>query len=129
VIFGVSSPITWGIAMFFLALIPYVGTGLVWGPAAAIMILQGASTSDNYLLWKGIGLAIYGLIIVSSIDNILKPKIIGHHSRVHPVLVLVGIFGGLALMGIPGIVVGPVALAMAVTLLELYVSKKTISNT
>ena len=64
---------------------------------------------------------LYGILVISSIDNVLKPKIIGHHSRVHPVLVLVGIFGGLALIGVPGIIVGPVVLAMTITFLELYV--------
>ncbi len=123
-LFGISSPITWGIAMFFLALIPYIGTGLIWGPAALLLIIEGATKAQNSMIWKGIGLALYGLLVIASIDNILKPKIIGHHSRVHPVLVLVGIFGGLALMGVPGIIVGPVVLAMTLTFLELYVHER-----
>ena len=120
-LFGVSSPITWGIAMFFLALIPYIGTGLIWGPASLFLIIEGVTSGQNSMIWKGIGLLLYGILVISSIDNVLKPKIIGHHSRVHPVLVLVGIFGGLALIGVPGIIVGPVVLAMTITFLELYV--------
>lgn len=120
-VFGVSSPITWGIAMFFLALIPYIGTGLIWGPASLFLIIEGVTSGQNSFIWKGIGLLVYGVLVISSIDNVLKPKIIGHHSRVHPVLVLVGILGGLALIGVPGIIVGPVVLAMTLTFLELYV--------
>ena len=128
-LFGVSSPITWGIAMFFLALIPYIGTGLIWGPASLLLIIEGVSDGQNSLIWKGIGLLLYGVLVISSIDNVLKPKIIGHHSRVHPVLVLVGIFGGLALMGVPGIIVGPVVLAMTMTFLELYVHEDSLNGT
>lgn len=120
-LFGISSPITWGIAMFFLALIPYIGTGLVWGPAAALLVINGLVNGQSGMIWRGVGLLIYGLVFISSIDNIIKPKIIGHQARVHPVLVLIGIFGGLGLMGLPGIIVGPVVLTMAMTLLELYV--------
>lgn len=115
-LFGVSSPITWGVLMFFLALIPYGGTALIWVPASALMMLQEG-------FWKGAGLFIYSFIFVGLIDNLLKPKIIGDRSRVHPVIVLVGIFGGIALMGLPGIVVGPVILAMTMTFLELYVAQ------
>jgi predicted PurR-regulated permease PerM len=120
-IFGVSSPITWGIAMFFLALIPYFGTGLVWGPASLIFVVNGIIQNQNSMIWKGIGLFIYGVIFIASIDNVIKPKLIGQHSRVHPLLILVGIFGGISLLGIPGLVVGPVVIAMTLTLLDLYV--------
>jgi predicted PurR-regulated permease PerM len=120
-LFGVSSPLLWGVVMFFLALIPFVGTGLVWVPAALFLLIEGIAQSDNGGIFRGIGLFVYGVLIISSIDNIIKPKIIGGRARVHPILVLVGTFGGLALMGLPGIVVGPVILAMSVTFLDLYV--------
>jgi predicted PurR-regulated permease PerM len=123
-LFGISSPITWGVIMFFLALIPSIGTGLIWVPASIILVLTGFITSDMTSIWKGVGLFIYGLLIVGSIDNILKPKIIGDRSRVHPVLVLTGTLGGLALMGIAGIVVGPAVIAMTLTFIELYIEKK-----
>ncbi len=124
-IFGISSPITWGIAMFFLALIPYVGTGIIWVPAALILVISGVTGGQPALAWKGVGLLLYGFLLIGSIDNILKPRIIGGRARVHPVLVLVGTLGGLAFMGIAGIVVGPVILAMMVTFIELYVGPKT----
>jgi predicted PurR-regulated permease PerM len=126
-IFGVSSPLTWGVAMFFLALIPYVGTGLVWIPASLFLLLNGITMNQNGLIWRGIGLFLYGAFIISMIDNLIKPYLIGDHIRVHPLLVLVGIFGGLTFMGIPGIIVGPVILAMAVTLLEMYVHQHRLS--
>ena len=127
-IFGISSPIAWGVLMFLFALIPYVGTGLIWGPAAAFLVLEGLISGTSGPIWRGVLLLIYGLVFIASIDNILKPKMIGHSARVHPVLVLVGILGGIALMGLPGIIVGPVVLAMAMTLLELYVHEPVESE-
>jgi predicted PurR-regulated permease PerM len=127
-IFGISSPIAWGVLMFLFALIPYIGTGLIWGPAAAFLVLEGLLSGTSGPIWRGVGLLIYGLVFIASIDNILKPKMIGHSSSVHPVLVLVGILGGIALMGLPGVIVGPVVLAMAMTLLELYVHEPVESE-
>ena len=120
-IFGVSSPLTWGVVMFFLALIPYIGTGLIWVPASLLLIINGLAIGPSILVWKGIGLFLYGALFISTIDNLIKPYVIGDRIRIHPLLVMIGIFGGLALMGIPGIIVGPVVLAMSLTLLNLYV--------
>ena len=127
-LFGISSPITWGVVMFFLALIPLVGTGLVWIPASLILVIEGLL--GNSSIWKGIGLFLYGALIISTIDNLIKPKIIGDNIRVHPLVILIGTFGGLALMGVPGIIVGPVVLAMSLTLLNLYIDsrQKTLSQ-
>ncbi len=121
-LFGIKSPIVWGIIMFFLALIPHTGTGLVWIPASLLMIIQGMSLGDNLLILKGIGLFGYGLIFIGAIDNILRPKIIGERSRIHPIIILIGILGGIGLMGLSGIFVGPVILAMTLTLIDLYVA-------
>ena len=123
-IFGISSPITWGIVMFFLALIPIVGTGLVWVPASLLLIIEGLATAENMVIGRGIGLFLFGALIISTIDNIIKPKIIGDNIRVHPLVVFIGTFGGLALMGVPGIIVGPVVLAMSLTLIDLYIDSR-----
>ena len=121
-IFGISSPLTWGAIMFLLALIPYIGTPVIWIPASIGLIFEGMAQDSNMLILKGIGLFIYSFIFVASLDNILKPKIIGNRSKVHPLIILMGILGGIALMGPPGLIVGPIILAMAVTFLELYIS-------
>lgn len=126
-IFGISSPLTWGVVMFFLALIPVVGTGLVWVPASLILVVQGLMAAQNSLIGRGIGLFLYGVLIISSIDNLIKPKVIGDHIRVHPLVVFIGTFGGLAFIGVPGIIVGPVVLAMSLTLIDLYIDSKRTS--
>ena len=123
-LFGVSSPFTWGIVMFLLALIPIVGTGLVWVPASLILIIEGLTSAQNMLIAKGVGLFLYGALFISTIDNIMKPKIIGDNIRVHPLVVFIGTFGGLAFIGVPGIIVGPVVLAMSLTLINLYIDSK-----
>ena len=118
--FGIPSPVLWGIVMWFFALIPMVGTPVVWAPAAILLMIDGYLQGSNTLIIKGVLLILYGIFIISSIDNILKPKIIGARARVHPVLVLLGVLGGLKLFGFVGIIIGPVILALIITLIDIY---------
>ncbi len=121
---GIPSPFLWGIVMALFALIPYFGTAIVWLPAALNLIFMGYLQSDNSLAIRGILLIAYGIVVISSIDNILKPKIIGAKARVHPVLVLLGVLGGLSLFGFIGLVLGPVMLALLMTFIEIYEEEK-----
>lgn len=127
-IFGIPSPILWGIAMAFFALIPFIGTAIVWFPVALLQILTGLSTGDNSIVTKGILLMLYGIFVISTIDNFLKPKVIGERARIHPVLVLLGVVGGLKLFGIVGIVAGPIVIAMFMTIVKIYEEKKLLSS-
>lgn len=122
-IFGVTSPIFWGIVMAFFALIPYLGTGFIWIPSAILLILNGISQNSNSLVFNGIGLLIYGTLIVSSIDNIIRPKIISEKAKIHPAIILVGIFGGLSLFGVFGVIIGPMVLSLAAIIIESYLGK------
>lgn len=119
-IFGVNSPVIWGIVMIFAALVPFIGTGLIWFPPAFINLLNGVSTGDKALTIGGVLFILYGLIIISSLDNVLRPKIIGNKAKVHPVLVLVGVLGGVYLLGFVGLFVGPLILALFVTFIKAY---------
>ena len=67
---------------------------------------------------------LYGIFVVGTIDNILKPKIIGSKGGLHPVLVLLGVVGGLKFLGFVGIIIGPIILAMLVTFIEIYEEEK-----
>ncbi len=118
-IFGVPSPILFGGIMILAALIPVVGTAIIWAPAAILLIITGLTTGNMAVLWKGIGLLIYGTVIVSGIDNVLKPKIIGDRAKVHPVLILVGALGGLALFGVIGVLIGPLTLVLLFRILKI----------
>lgn len=123
-IFGVPSPILWGFVMVPFALVPYFGTAIIWLPAALNLVFSGYLQSDNSLVSKGIFLIIYGLVVISSIDNILKPKIIGSKANVHPILVLIGVLGGLNLFGFVGIFLGPMMLALLMTFVDIYEEEK-----
>lgn len=119
-IFGISSPILWGFVMALFALIPYFGTAIVWLPAALNMILIGNLTANNSMTVKGILLIIYGLVVISSVDNLVKPRIIGSKADIHPLLVLLGVFGGLNLFGVMGFIIGPIMLALLLVLINIY---------
>ena len=123
-IFGLPSPLLWGIIMIFASLIPYVGSSIIWFPASLMLIFNGYLNMETNLIIKGILLMLYGIFIVGTIDNILKPKIIGDKSGLHPVLVLLGVVGGLAFLGVVGIIIGPIILAMLVTFIKIYEEEK-----
>lgn len=116
-LFGISSPILWGLIMFILTIIPGVGTPLVWGPAGVIKILQGN-------IFIGIGILLYGIILTIVIEFFLKNKIIVHKSRVHPLLVILGVFGGLKLLGFVGLIIGPLVLGLLIPLTRGFFSRK-----
>lgn len=123
-LFGISSPLFWGMIMAFLALIPYLGTGIIWGPAAIFLFLDGIFQNSNILIYKGIGLFLYGLIIVGSLDNFLKPKIISDKAKIHPAIIMLGIFGGIFLLGPIGVIAGPLVLSLTAIVIEEYLSTK-----
>ncbi|MCH6555098.1 MAG: AI-2E family transporter [Chloroflexi bacterium] len=93
-------------------------------PAALFLIITGYSTGNQVLLLKGFGLLVYGFLLISSIDNILKPRIIGRRANLHPALVLLGVIGGLSALGIVGIIVGPVIVSLAATIIEMSARRR-----
>lgn len=122
-VLGINSPIFWGFLMAIFALIPFVGTGIIWFPAVLFLLVKGFTIQSPLIIGKGIGLMIYGIFIISGVDNFLKPYLIGDHSKLHPALILIGILGGLSLMGFIGIIFGPVIIALFLSLLEIYKSE------
>lgn len=119
-VLGVPQPIILGALTFFAALLPLAGAAVVWLPASAVMTINSIAQQNNALLFKGVALFAYGAFVVSTIDNIIKPKIIGKRAGIHPLLVLLGVFGGLKLFGLPGFIIGPALLAVLVTLADIY---------
>ncbi|MBW2977091.1 AI-2E family transporter [Candidatus Woesearchaeota archaeon] len=123
-IFGLPSPLLWGIIMIFASLLPYLGSSIVWFPAALMLIFNGYINLETNLIIKGVLLIIYGVFIIGLADNLLKPKIIGDKGGLHPVLVLLGVVGGLSFFGFIGIIIGPIILAMLVTFIKIYEEEK-----
>jgi predicted PurR-regulated permease PerM len=117
-IFDVPSPILWGLVMVVLSMLPFVGAAFVWFPAALYKIF----TNDTF---NGVGLLLYGLFIVSTIDNIIRPKIVGSKGKIHPVLVLLGVLGGIKMFGFLGIILGPLILAILVVFMDIYILERT----
>lgn len=124
-VLGVSSPILWGFVMMLFALIPYFGTAIIWLPAALNLIFLGYLQNENSLIIRGAMVILYGVFVISSIDNILKLKVIGVKADVHPILVLLGVLGGLSLFGFVGLILGPVMLALLMTFVEIYEEEKS----
>jgi predicted PurR-regulated permease PerM len=111
-VFGVPSPVFWGALMAFLSIIPFLGAFIVYVPAGLILILGG-----SYV--KGILMIGIGTIIVSQIDNLLRPYLISGRTQMHPLMLFFSIMGGIALFGILGMVVGPMIAAGFDTLVKI----------
>ena len=122
---GVPSPFLWGFVMIFFALIPYFGTAIIWLPAALNLVFIGYLQNDSSLTISGIVLLAYGTFVISTIDNILKPKLISRKSHLHPVIILLGVLGGLGLFGFIGLILGPFILALLMTFVDIYEKENT----
>lgn len=123
-IFGISSPLFWGLIMAFLALIPILGTGVVWVPASIILVLDGIFQDSTNLIIKGIALFVYSFIFVGGIDNFLRPKLIGRKAKVHTAIIMAGIFGGILMFGPVGIILGPLILSLTAEIIDIYLTKR-----
>lgn len=123
-IFGIKSPLFWGVVMGFLALIPVLGTGVIWIPASLILLLEGLFQDSTGLILKAVGLFVYSLIFVGSIDNFLRPKLIGEKAKVRTVIIMLGMFGGIMVFGPLGVLIGPLVLSLTAELVNLYFSGK-----
>ena len=117
-ILGVPSPLFWGVAMAIFALLPVIGPAIIWVPASLLLILNGVLIDSYFVIGKGIGLFLYGLFVISTIDNILRIKLVGDSGEVHPLTVLIGLIGGVSLFGLTGIFIGPIILSLLVTFLR-----------
>lgn len=121
---GIPSPIFWGMLMAILALIPALGTGLVWLPASVILFLDGSFQNSNVIMLKALGFFLYSFFVVGGIDNLLKPKLIGEKAKVHPMLITVGVFGGLLLFGPVGVIAGPLLLSLTSVFIDAHLLEK-----
>ena len=109
---GLPSPFLAGAAMAVLSLLPMGGTALVWAPGAIACWLQGRPGMAIFL-------AIWGIVIVSTADNVLKPLLISGSGELSTLVVFLGVFGGLGACGILGLFIGPMVLAVGLTLLQI----------
>jgi predicted PurR-regulated permease PerM len=112
-IFGVPSPTLWGSVAAVAAMIPTVGTSLVMIPAVLYLLIIDHSG-------QALGLAIWALVVVGLIDNLLSPYLIGKGARLHPYLILISVLGGIQFFGPIGFLLGPLLLSLLFALFDLY---------
>jgi predicted PurR-regulated permease PerM len=110
---GIPSAVFWGAIMAVLSIIPSVGSALVWGPAAIILATTGEVA-------KGLGLGIFCGVVVGSLDNLLRPVLVGKSTQLHELMIFFGTLGGIVMFGVAGIIIGPIVAALFVTVWDIY---------
>ena len=110
---GIDGAIFWGTVMTVLSIIPGVGGALVWLPAAIILMTTGE-------VWRGIALALFCALIVGSVDNVLRPRLVGQDTKMHELLIFFSTLGGLMFFGAMGFILGPILAALFVTAWEMF---------
>ncbi|MFP2898757.1 AI-2E family transporter [Corallococcus sp. 4LFB] len=110
---GVPHAGVWGAAMVLVALVPVGGTALVWGPIGVILIAANRVSEGVFLL-------AWGTFLVGSIDNVIRPRLCGSRMALHPLLVFLSMFGGLAVFGMMGLLVGPLIASIFMAMVRIY---------
>jgi len=111
---GVPNVAFWTFMMMVLGLIPLVGTALIWAPAALHLLISG-----QFVL--GAALILYGVVVVGSVDNFLRPFLVDESADLHPIFIIFGVIGGIGVFGPIGIFVGPVMFGTAKSLIQVYI--------
>ena len=112
------APLLWGLIMGLLAVIPMLGAFIIWAPAALFLVLDGDWQSALIL-------ALWGMLVVGTIDNLLRPILVGNRLRLHTVLTFLSVVGGLLIFGGAGLILGPVTLVATIALLEIWVNRNS----
>jgi predicted PurR-regulated permease PerM len=110
---GVPGPAFWGTVMVVLSVIPALGAALVWVPAVVYLFLVGKVAA-------GVGLLIWCALVVSTIDNFLRPRLVGRDARMSDLLILLSTLGGIFVFGAVGFIVGPIVAALFVSIWHIY---------
>ena len=110
---GIQGAVFWGTVMVILSIIPGVGTALIWGPAAIFLFATGR-------IGAGIFLTAFCSLVVGSIDNLVRPRMVGRDVKMHDLLILFGTIGGIILFGVLGFIIGPILAALFTTIWDIY---------
>jgi predicted PurR-regulated permease PerM len=112
-VLDIRGALLWAVVMAFLSLLPAVGAALVWLPVAVYLLATGA-------VWQGLGLVVFGVLVIGLVDNVLRPILVGKDTRLPDYVVLISTVGGMAIFGINGFVIGPVIAAMFVAVWDIF---------
>jgi len=109
----VEGALIWGLLMILMAIVPLVGCSIIWAPAGILMLLAGH-------VWEGILILTVGVLVISMVDNLLRPILIGQDVEMHPLLIFLSTLGGIILFGFSGFVIGPVITSLLIAIWEMY---------
>jgi predicted PurR-regulated permease PerM len=110
---GIKGSMMWGIVMVLTSIIPSVGCSIIWAPAGVIMLITGH-------LWQGTVILLFGALVISTIDQFLRPFLLGKDVQMHPLMIFLSTLGGIMLFGLSGFVIGPVVFSLFLAILEMY---------
>lgn len=110
---GVPHAVFWGTVMAVLSIVPGIGSAVVWVPASIILMLQGSVAA-------GLGLFLFCALVVGSVDNLLRPILVGKDTNMHELMIFFGTLGGLFTFGMAGLLIGPVIASLFLTIWEIY---------
>ena len=110
---GLSNAVFWGLVTMVFAVLPVVGSALIWGPGALSLILGGHVAA-------AIALAVVGVVVVGNVDLLVRPAVFRRYAQIHPLVTLVGAIAGVGYFGLLGILIGPLALSYFFELIRIY---------
>ncbi|MCG9895767.1 MAG: AI-2E family transporter [Fimbriimonadaceae bacterium] len=120
-VLGVPSPLLWGVATIFFAMIPLVGPPVIFVPLALLLFVQGKTG-------EAIGLVAFGALVISQVDNILRPFFIGARTSLHPMAVFFSLIGGVLMMGPIGLMAGPIILTLCLVVGEILILRRRLAE-
>ena len=110
---GLANAAFWGVVTIIVAILPIVGSGLIWGPGAASLALEGRYG------WA-IALVLWGILVVGNVDNVVRPYVFRRWARIHPFITVIGAFAGINWFGLLGLLIGPLAISYFFELIRMY---------
>jgi len=110
---GLPNGLFWGVVTVVFAILPVVGSGLVWIPAAVALYFDGSQLA-------AIGMVVFGAVVVGNIDNVIRPIVFRRWAQTHPLIVVLGAFAGVRYLGLLGLLIGPLALSYFFELVRMY---------
>ena len=113
---GITGPVFWGMLMAVMSIIPGIGPAIIWVPAVIYLAVDGRTGA-------AIAVGLWCAVVVSTVDNLLRPRLVGKDTELHPLLIFFGTLGGISVFGIFGFILGPIVAALFVTIWDIYASE------
>jgi predicted PurR-regulated permease PerM len=110
---GLSNAVFWGVVTIIVAILPVVGSGLIWGPGAAALALE-------HRYGAAVMLTLWGILVVGNVDNVIRPYVFRRWARIHPFITVIGAFAGINWFGLLGLLIGPLAISYFFELIRMY---------